>query len=385
MHDFNNSEIRNMHTVRLPKTSISFLAITLAACATGPQILDSTADLIDPSLSKIENEYIDGQSEALLEIADKTLVRYPPQFPEPTERRLVMFLLDGVFHDVYAPSREPVQEYFHARMRRAIQQIEATTVEQGAMIWKLYNHAFVVRTPTVTIAFDLTRARLPRSEGFGLPDDLLARLTSQCDALFISHRHGDHADEWVAQAFLDQGKPVVAPPEVWLGKPIHQQITHLKRESHRIQSLMLSGGKHELQVIVYPGHQGAKVQNNVPLVITPEGLSFAHFGDQRDGGDDFGWIDQVGNLYQVDVLLPNSWTSDIARAVRGFDPELVITGHENEMGHTIDHREPYWITYERKTGSDYRGGSRLVGYDSPLLVMTWGEFYHYRRSTNIVE
>jgi hypothetical protein len=77
------------------------------------------------------------------------------------------------------------------------------------------------------------------------------------------------------------------------------------------------------------------------------------------------------------VILPNCWTTDIARAVRGFDPELVITGHENEMGHTIDHREPYWLTYQRQTGSDRSGGSRLVGYDKPLLVMTWGESYHY--------
>ena len=59
-------------------------------------------------------------------------------------------------------------------------------------------------------------------------------------------------------------------------------------------------------------------------------------------------------------------------------PELVITGHENEMGHAIDHREPYWLTYQRKVGSDRFGGSRLIGYDVPLLVMTWGEAYHYR-------
>ena len=272
-----------------------------------------------------------------------------------------------------------MRDYFHRRIQRAAGEIENTSVSQGAVIWKLYNHCFVVRTATVTVAFDLTRARLWRSEGFELPDDLVARIVEQCDVLFISHRHGDHADEWVAQTFLDQGKPVVAPPEVWEDKPIHQQITHLEREAHALQSLPIHNGQGELQVVVYPGHQGDDIQNNVSLVFTPEGISFAQTGDQANDSD-FDWIDQVSAHHQADVLLPNCWTTDIVRAVCGFDPELVITGHENEMGHTIDHREPYWLTYQRKTGSDRFGGSRLVGYDKPLLVMTWGESYHYRQS-----
>jgi len=32
-------------------------------------------------------------------------------------------------------------------------------------------------------------------------------------------------------------------------------------------------------------------------------------------------------------------------------------------------------------GSDRFGGSALVGYDKPLLVMTWGESYHYQPPT----
>jgi hypothetical protein len=54
--------------------------------------------------------------------------------------------------------------------------------------------------------------------------------------------------------------------------------------------------------------------------------------------------------------------------VRGVNPELVITGHENEMGHTVDHREDYTQTYNHLFGSRY-----------PFLVMAWGESFHYRR------
>lgn len=371
-----------MKTTKMLLTPIAILTLWTNALWAAETPPDTTApQLIDPTLNEIQNEFLNQQAQALLGLADETLVQYPPQLPEPTERRLALHLLDGVLHDVYAPQRPPVRDYFHRRIHRAVGEIENTSVNQGAVIWKLYNHCFVVRTATVTVAFDLTRARLWRTENFELPDDLVARIVEQCDVLFISHRHGDHADEWVAQTFLDQGKPVVAPPEVWEDKPIHQQITHLEREAHALQPLPVKNGQSELQVVVYPGHQGPDIQNNVSLIFTPEGISFAQTGDQSNDSD-FDWIDQVSTHHQVDLLLPNCWTTDIVRAVRGFDPELVITGHENEMGHTIDHREPYWLTYQRKTGSDRFGGSRLVGYDKPLMVMTWGESYHYQQSAH---
>ena len=107
------------------------------------------------------------------------------------------------------------------------------------------------------------------------------------------------------------------------------------------------------------------MSNNVTLVRSPEGLAFCHTGDQSNE-DDFSWIDEIGDQYEVDVLMPNCWTTDIGRAARGFDPELIITGHENELGHSIDHREPFWLTYDRLSRTSY-----------PFLVMTWGESYHY--------
>jgi hypothetical protein len=59
--------------------------------------------------------------------------------------------------------------------------------------------------------------------------------------------------------------------------------------------------------------------------------------------------------------------------------EVISSGYENEMEHTIDHREPYWLTYQRREGSDRFGGTKHVGYDSPLILMTWGESYHFKR------
>ena len=334
--------------------------------------------LVDTTLNEVQNQFMDNQAEALLSQANEVFSDYPPNWPEPAARRSALLLLDGVFHDVYAPQRPPVQVFFKTRMRMAVEEIEQTEITSGARIWKLYDHGFVIRTKTATIGFDLIRGKSARAEGFLISEEYMDRLIKQCDVLFISHYHSDHAEEWVAQSFIDQGKPVIAPPEVWEDKSINKFITHLERVPHTVQMLPVQDGKQKLEVIVYPGHQGGNIENNVSLVKTPEGLSFSHMGDQSNS-DDFEWIDEVGNNHVVDVLLPNCWTTDIVRVTKGFNPALVITGHENEMGHTIDHREPYWLTYQRREGSDRFGGSSEIGYDTPLILMTWGESYHYKR------
>lgn len=360
------------------KRYIVVLLILISLISTSQNNQTKESVRIDTTLNEVQNQFMDNQAEALLNEANKLFSDYPPNWPEPAVRRAALMLLDGVFHDVYAPQRAPVQSFFKTRMKNAIKEIEETKIVNGARIWKLYNHGFVIRTKTVTIGFDLVRGESVRADGFLMDEEDMDRLVKQCDVLFISHYHGDHAQEEVTQSFIHAGKPVVAPPEVWKDKPIYTSITHLDRAAHTLQTLPVQGGKQMLKVVIYPGHQGADIENNVPLVITPEGLSFSQMGDQSNQ-DDFKWIDEVGNNHIVDVLMPNCWTTDIVRVARGFKPTVIITGHENEMGHTIDHREPYWLTYQRREGSDRFGGDSNVGYDTPLILMTWGESYHYQR------
>ena len=333
--------------------------------------------VIDPSLNEIENHYLNRQTESFLSEVKKTITTLRPQYPLPRERHLSLLLLDAVLHDVYAAQRPPVQDFFTSQIKTSLEEIENTTVGQGAKIWKLYNMGFIVRTKSITIAFDLVTGESAQAEGFTLSNDIMARFIKQCDALFISHRHRDHKDIWVAEQFIELGKPVVAPPQVWEGLPIHEKITHLKREAHTIQKLPLKGKTLQLDVVVYPGHQMSSHENNVSLIISPEGISFAHMGDQINEGDfmiDYAWIDKVSDHHEVDILLPPCWTNEIYRIVKGFNPKLVIPGHENELGHSIDDRVPFWgdseyleLTYPELKASDY-----------PLVFMTWGESYHYR-------
>ncbi len=330
---------------------------------------------IDTTLNQKGDAYMERQSQAFLQEIDNTLIKYPPRLPESDQRRLSLRLFDAVMHDNFAAYRSPVQDFYHQRIARILDVIEKTKVEKGAMIWKVYNMGFIVRTKSVTVAFDLVSGANTGSPSFALPSELMQRLIGQCDALFLSHYHHDHAEQATAQQFIDAGKPVVAPPQIWKGLTIHQSITHLKREANTLQTLKLKNGK-ELKVVIYPGHQMQKIENNVPVVYSPEGISFCHMGDQINEGafmEDYDWIDHVAENHKVDILMPPCWTNEIYRIVKGINPKLVIPGHENELGHPIDDRVPFWgdarfldLTYPELKNSSYK-----------TLVMTWGESFHY--------
>lgn len=329
----------------------------------------------DKQLSKKDNDYLDRQATVFLDTVQSIITEFPPQINEARERGIAKLLMDAVFHEHFAAFRKPTQQFFHAQANKVISELENTKVEKGAVIWKIYNMGFIVKTKTVTIAFDLVTGETSGSDEFKLNQKEVERLVAQCDVLFISHWHPDHADPRIAQEFLDLGRPVIAPDQVWKGKPIHEEIIHMERIANKKQKLRLIN--QTLDVVVYPGHQMKSHINNVVLVTTPEGMTFAHTGDQINEGDfmvDFEWIDEVYKNNKVDVMMPNAWTMDIFRQVKGFKPKLVMPGHELELGHTVWDRLPYWgddkyleLNYAELKASKY-----------PVIALIWGESYHYQ-------
>ena len=119
---------------------VCLLALMAVNCTKDKQM--DRSDLIDPGLNEIQNKFIDNQAEALLSQADHVLSKYPPDWPEPAARKSALLLLDGVLHDVYAPRRAPVQSFLKTRIKKAVDEIERTEIQNGARIWKLYNHGF---------------------------------------------------------------------------------------------------------------------------------------------------------------------------------------------------------------------------------------------------
>jgi hypothetical protein len=294
-----------------------------------PYLSSPRRALTAPELREAPDEWI----QRSLQWANDILNEYAPDIVEHPVRRAALIRLDDVLHIESAPRKPLVQAFYRARIERAVRDIETTRVTSGMRIWKLYNHGFLVRTPSVSLAFDIVPGT--GEPGFGVERQVLERLADQADALFLSHLHGDHANQGVVRLFLDRRKPVIAPEGLWFGQEIAARLTYPKRSATTVHI-----------VPIQTGDQSG-----------PEGP-----------GSDFDWIAQVGAQHHVDVLLPNCWTTNIGRVARGVNPELILTGHENEMSHTVDHREDYTQTYNHLLGSRY-----------PFIVMAWGESYHYHK------
>lgn len=309
--------------------------------------------------------FLNQQHEHSLATVESLLDQNPPAPMTSPQRRAAFLLLDNVFHETDAAKRPAVQKFFINRTRAVAAALQQAKVTQGALIWRLYNDGFIVRTASATIAFDLVSGRHLEDSGFLLPDGLVEDLVRQCDVLFISHAHDDHADPHVAGSFVRNGKPVSVPEGLWKDQPFGEGLLRLERTADTFHTIPLRGGSDVLRVVVYPGHQGQLLPNNVTLVTTPEGLAFAQTGDQSNDKD-FEWIDTVLKTHRVDVLMPNCWSPDLPRLIRGFDPAVVIPGHENELGHSVDHREPYWL-------DDPRLGEEA----GRAVLMAWGESYTY--------
>jgi L-ascorbate metabolism protein UlaG (beta-lactamase superfamily) len=332
----------------------------------------------DPQLGQEDNDFMDRQAAVFLDSVRSVINNFPPARQDGIQRGYAKLLLDAVFHDKFAAFRNPAQNFFHEQAGKAIRELEQTKVGSGLRIWKIYDMGFIVRSRSVTMAFDLVSGATSGSKDFALNSEELDRLVRQCDVLFISHRHADHAEKSVAERFIRSGKPVVSPLQVWANDSISREIQHPERSADKVQTIQLTGGR-TLRAVIFPGHQGKGIDNNCVLVTTPEGISVAHIGDQINEGDfmaDFEWIDQVSRHHQVDVLMTNAWTMDIFRIVRGFNPGLVLPGHELELGHTVWDRLPYWgddaylkLNYAELKKSNY-----------PVIALIWGESVDYRPS-----
>lgn len=309
----------------------------------------------------------------VLEQVQTTLAKHPPAYPPSQWRVEALSVLDGPLHLQNANRFPSVHAFLLKRLSAAVDEIETTRVLSGAVVWKLYNHGFVVRTPTVTIGVDLVRGwRVPGTAlEFGLTRDLTARLVRQLDVLAVSHYHGDHADSQVLYAALAAGVPVLADQSVFADAEPHALLIRPSRlaaevaadpaTSPSFQKVRSRCGA-EVQFLAYPGHQAPSTTNNVFLLRAPDGFTVMHTGDQ-DWNPDIGWLENIGRQHTVDLLLVNCWSSNLNVMVLGARPKLVIMGHENEMNHTPDHREAFWRSFQCFRPLE----------SQPYHVLCWGE------------
>jgi L-ascorbate metabolism protein UlaG (beta-lactamase superfamily) len=298
------------------------------------------------------------QSGLIFKQAYKILDAYPPEMVVSDERKLALLSIDALLHDTRIDESPSLMLYMEDAVRRTIRLLDQKKTDNGIRFFRLYNHGFIIQTPSITVGIDLVRGG--SSERPFLKDSLAQALVDRCDILLISHEHNDHADLIVAQMFCEQKKIVIVPFEFWGN--ISPYIRQLRDSSLIKETIYLQEEKKQLTLYVYPGHQD-NVLNNMYAIITSEGKIVMHTGDQMNQHD-LEWIVNIRNELHVDVLLAHCWMMPLKKILDGINPGLVICGHENEMQHPINHREPYWLSYRRMDDVAF-----------PYILMAPGEMY----------
>lgn len=307
-----------------------------------------------------EDAYLLKQASHMFNLVDAALTENPPVVGAPMARKLALYNLDAMLHEVKYDNTEPFCNFIDSRIGKVIEDMKSP-VKRGVKIYKIYNDGFVVRTKSANIAFDVVRGACKGQQL--LSDEQVDAIVDKCDVLFLSHNHGDHVDKYVVNRFIEAGKPVIAASEIL---PDLEGVTHYRSESEILDKVVKLKSGEELQVKIFPGHQ-SPMMCNIYVVTTPDKYTVAHTGDQYDKND-MEWIAEIKEKApKIDALMINCWSYQIADAIKGFDPRYVLSGHENEMGHTIDHREAFWLTFQK-----------LEPVQHDYVVMSWGEWFSFK-------
>lgn len=303
--------------------------------------------------------YLDNQADVLFRLIDETLQQNPATWQAPSaERRLALASLDALLHDTRNDDSPALHHFIDTRVGRIVEDLSRPVSRKGLRVYKIYNDGYIVRTRSLTVGFDLCGTRGPFKV---LPDSLMHQLVVACDVLFISHRDPDHADRGVVAMAHETGIPVYGPADYDNG-----QIVPVREDFKAVQ---LGTRRGSVTVLPLPGHQD-DLQNNIYVVSFPEGYVVAHAGDQYNEGD-MAWLSCAREKMSrpLDILIVNGWAMRLKETIEGFSPRLVISGHENEMGHGIDHREAFWL-------SQYKFDE--MSLPMPTIVLVWAERFDFK-------
>ena len=308
---------------------------------------------------------INAQTDLTFELVNEIINTDQPSTAEPTKaRKAALYLLDQILHDTRLDGSPLVSNFLDGRMQLVLADLK-TPLKKGVKIYKLYNDGWIIRTPKVTIGWDIYRGRKVKdAERRLMSDSIATALADACDIMFLTHNHPDHVDPFVVDCFTSKGKPVVAPDEILKD---NTAVTHTRKEEIWKETVKAANGA-KLKATIVPGHQD-KLQNNIYVVTTPDGYTVSSTGDQWLKDDLDMVLNLKGKVPAVDVLMPICWAAKLPEFCQSFSAKLVLTGHENELGHhTIDHREAYWLSY-----------NKLEDFPIPNCLMTWGESIYYEK------
>jgi len=315
-------------------------------------LMDEGVDTSENSIVDFNTEHTDLNVFSFFDIKE-TLMDQRPQSGDFISRQIAIMNIDTLIRGTYPPLHPETSGFLVTMIRKAILEIKNEIVTEGATVWQIYNHGFVVKTPTVCFGFDL-RDYFEFEEFLELADLL--------DVLFVSHEHKDHYSKKLVNKINSMDQPVVGPSEM--------SPTLINLPMHAGDCTMVSG----LNVIA---HYGA---HKVPVrqfeVITPEGIKLLHTGDNHS-------ISTIPTIEEVDILMLNSWIEwgggghinpdRVKAAIDKVNPKVTFPAHISELGHLRNGNPPHWSDVFLLDDSDV---------DGKFVALTWGERYHFDNNSN---
>lgn len=311
-----------------------------------------------PSFAVQESNYIHSEKELkALSKANapvfKALAAWLETAPAPgiaqKTREAKLKTIDGPMMIEDASMLDCVGEFFHARMDSFLDAYLKAAPGDDVLIWKLYNHGEIIQTKDISIAIDLIQG----FDKIQWDTEKMRMLVDKVDVLMISHNHSDHADMRVVNMFVNAGRPVIVP-EILQEDYKHNSSITVVRDG----TLELPGAK----IRVFPSFQ-KQTMNNVYLIKTDSGKTIMHLGDNNNifnAGHE--WFRKFKNPINVDILIPNIWSPDLASLVKYVIPGRILSSHEHELGHKPSGRRTYDYVYDV-----------LRTIDMPYYVPAWGE------------
>jgi len=301
-----------------------------------------------------------------LQWASGVLEANPPGSPGIDARADALRAIDDVLHIGTASELRPVQQFYQSSMSRAVRQIQAERVDSGAIIWKMYNHGFVIKTPGATIGIDLIK-------GYGgttMGGELAAKLAREVQFATISHWHEDHADLDLSRSISDSGGQILVPQDLlerWSPKEGLKLVEMVPGKGYDAAGIRFEA---------IEGHHDGPPDNcdvNMYYLLTREGLSVLHTGDHWINRrmplapSDEASLENLHQDYPVDVLLVNRSPYQFRTIIGKIKPLVAISSHENELSHDLASRATYASSIEQ-----------MASIQTPCFTMAWGERFVFK-------
>jgi len=290
----------------------------------------------------------------------------PPGVSGSSARAEALLAIDDVLHVGASSELRAVQEFYRSRIDKAVRQIRSERVDSGAVIWKMYNHGFVIKTAGATIALDMIKGY----GGTAMTGELAADLARRVHVATISHWHEDHADLDLCRSISDSGGQILVPRDLferWASKEGLKLVEMVPGRGYDAAGIRFEA---------IEGHHDGPPDNcdvNMYYIVTREGLSVLHTGDHWINRrmplapSDEAFLEDLHKDHPVDVLLVNRSPYQFRTIVGRIKPLVAISSHENELSHDLASRATYASSIEQ-----------MESIQTPCLTMAWGERFVFK-------